>query len=616
MADVNSIMRADARQVFAKVEVTFNDSFIDTSLAASATQNGRFTFVDQVKNEYDTPDYKYFSLHNNKLDGTFHPLPSTPQEAEVGWWGTTLSDASGVVSPAPIITMTFNARAIYTLKVVGDSLLNDFPVDFTFKLYNASNAVVYTETVTGNTLVSWLKEIPGGIGNITKVELTITRINKAGSVPKVLECYTGVKETYDADRLIDIDLLEEQVFDDSTLPIGNVSSNEIDIRLDNTDKHFDPRNSSSPLYGQLKKNRKVKPFLGVDQNGDGNITYYPLGVFYTTEWRAPTNEIYAELTARDRLELMRQKDFTKSQVYINQNLYDMAEIVFQDFGLSSREYWIDPALKSIIVPYMWFDRVSHREALSQIAEAGLARLYCARNGIVRLETQRTTGAAIFDFRDDETIFNADYPLAGGQTTNYVEVESLPRAPGPVETILQSSDVLSIPAGGTLKQVYKFNFIPCVNVSSPLVSSDAGVSVVSHEVYAWGMEITYSNANASSANVTAVTVSGQKLDVAGASVATSQDAASIEENGKLVQNISNDFIQTIDRAQQISASILAAYKDPRHDIDMDTRGHVSLQLGDKITAPGFDQGTTAEYYIVRQNVNWDGALSAKIKGLKA
>jgi hypothetical protein len=614
--DVHSRMTADARRIYAKVEVVYTDPFIDDSNVASATETGRMTSADQIKDLLDAPDYKYFSLHRNTLDGSFHPLPASLNNGEsVGWWGAHLSDASGNLSPTPTLTLTFDARAVFFLKVSGDNLLNEFPVDFTVKLYDPSNVLQYTETVTGNTSVLWTKDI-SDVGNISKIELTITKINKPFVVPKVLEFYTGVSEVYDQDRVMEINLLEEQVFDDMTLPIGNVSSNEVDIKFDNVDKHFDPRNPSSSLFGQLKKNRKVKPYLGVDIEGNGIPTWYPLGVFFTTEWTAPTNDVYASLVARDRLELLKQRDFTTSTVYVNETLYQVAEMLLQDFGWTIRDYYIDPALNSITVPYMWFDRVTYREALARIAEAGLARLYCDREGMLRLEVNRTSEDSVFAFTDHETIFSADYPLASGQVANYVETVASPRiVAASAENIYQGSDVFTVPAGGSVTQTYQFNFIPCVNVTTPTFTGGANITITSWTAYAWGVIITFANSAGSSQTVTSVTVSGKHLNVNGASVAVAQDAVSIHDNGKLTYKVENDFIQSQSTAQTISNTILAAYKSARHDIEMDTRGHVSLQLGDKITAPGFVAGTTDEYIIVRQNVRWDGALDAKIKGLK-
>ncbi|NLA52579.1 MAG: hypothetical protein GX860_10740, partial [Alcaligenaceae bacterium] len=47
-----------------------------------------------------------------------------------------------------------------------------------------------------------------------------------------------------------------------SLPVGNISSNEIDIRLVNEDGKFDAGNRQSPLYQLLKPNRRIKAWLG------------------------------------------------------------------------------------------------------------------------------------------------------------------------------------------------------------------------------------------------------------------------------------------------------------------------------------------------------------------
>ncbi|GGF88548.1 hypothetical protein [Paenibacillus abyssi] len=609
-------MREDVRQVFGKVEITYSDPFIDTSLAVASNQAARLTYPTQLINEIDAPSYKYFSLHNNVLDGSFHTLPDSAGEAEVGVWGTTLSGAAGDLGAAFVITMTFDPRPVYTLKLVGDLFLNDYPVDFTVKMYQPGDLLVHTETVTGNANALWTRNIVP-IGNIVKIEITVTRINNVGSVAKVTECYTGVKEEYGGDdRLMEIDLIEEQVFDDMTLPIGNVSANEIDIQFDNVDKHFDPRNPDSPLFGQLKKNRRARAWLGVDLNDNGDITWYPLGTFWTTEWKAPTSGTYASTTARDRLELLKQKDFTVSTVYTDYSLYQLAEIVLQDFGIATSDYVIDPALQDVVIPYAWFERMSHRAALTKIAAAGLARLYCDRNGKIRMEVQRPTGPAVFSFTEDETIYSADYPYAAGQTVNYIETESSPREIGAPGTVLRSIETITVPANGTVTKTFVFNKLPCLNVSAPVIVSSGAVTVQSFTAYAWGVDVTFANAEAVDHTITNVEATGQTLEVVGGTIAVAQDAPSIRDNGKLAYNVANDFIQTTTRAQQISDNLIATYKDPRHDIEMDTRGHVSVQVGDKISAPAFEVGQTADYYIVRQNVKWNGALSATIKGVKA
>ena len=52
---------------------------------------------------------------------------------------------------------------------------------------------------------------------------------------------------------------------------------------------------------------------------------------------------------------------------------------------------IDPSLQNIVIPYAWFDPISHRDALRQIAEAGLATVYADRDGKIRIESFALTG---------------------------------------------------------------------------------------------------------------------------------------------------------------------------------------------------------------------------------
>src|SRR5690606_39520396 len=63
-------------------------------------------------------------------------------------------------------------------------------------------------------------------------------------------------------------------------------------------------------------------------------------------------------TGRDRLEILKDTDLSISQVYENISLYDLAELVLRDAGLSRYEYVIDRSLRDITIRYGWFDRRS------------------------------------------------------------------------------------------------------------------------------------------------------------------------------------------------------------------------------------------------------------------
>ena len=133
---------------------------------------------------------------------------------------------------------------------------------------------------------------------------------------KVIEFFSSVQVTYEGKDLFLIHLLEEREVEGATLPVGNISANEVDIQLNNVDRVFDPGNTQSSLSGLVKVNRKIRPYLGVELD-DGTVEWLPMGVFWSGDWRAPEDDIIAETSGRDRLELLRKSTYSKSQVLMN-----------------------------------------------------------------------------------------------------------------------------------------------------------------------------------------------------------------------------------------------------------------------------------------------------------
>ena len=123
-------------------------------------------------------------------------------------------------------------------------------------------------------------------------------------------------ETYEGDDLFYIRLLEEREdVEAGTIPVGNISANEIDIRLDNSDHKFDPENINSPLYGLLKSGLKVRAWLGMELD-NGEKEWVPLGVFYTISWDAPEDSLYCHVTARDKLDRLSETDYATSRAIV------------------------------------------------------------------------------------------------------------------------------------------------------------------------------------------------------------------------------------------------------------------------------------------------------------
>lgn len=348
-------MKSDRRRVLAKVTIDYTDSFLDQSIEVIASEQANVSYPGQTANGLLEPGAKYASLDGSwLLDGSYALAPAPEQAAvnEMGWWGKQLSGPDGLFTPPyPTLTVTFVPRPITQLRVIGDSKRQEWPVDFVITIYNQNGTVLYNEVVTGNNQVTWSKLLDDPVTQAAKMELSIQRWSHPGRQVKITEFFTSIQETYEGEDIISINLIEEQEVSHGSLPVGNISSNEIDIKLNNESRKFDAGNTASPLHNLLKPNRRIRAWLGVERD-NGQKEWVPLGVFWSGDWSAPEDDVYAQTTGRDRLEFLRRTEYAPSAPRQNISLYDLAVDVLTDAGLSPEEYWVDEELKEYIIPYV------------------------------------------------------------------------------------------------------------------------------------------------------------------------------------------------------------------------------------------------------------------------
>lgn len=611
-------MKATERRIHAKVQIDYTDPFLDQSIQCTASEQANVSYPAQTADAVSEPYAKYASLDGSWVLGEDWALAPSPEEAstkQMGWWGLQLAGADGsFTAPYPTLTVTFFSRPITQLKVVGDSKRGEYPVDFDINLYDASGAILYTETVIGNTNVMWQKTLANPVTQVTKMDLVVKKWSHAGRQVKILEFFTSIQETYEGDDILLIHLLEEREVSQGSLPVGNISANEIDIRLNNSTRKFDAGNKQSPLYQLLKQNRRIRAWLGV-KHDDGSKEWVPLGTFWSGDWSAPEDGVYAQTTGRDRLELLRKSTYSTSTVQQSKTLYDLAVAVLQDAGLKSDEYWVDTELQQYTIPYAYFEPQSHREALRKIAEACLGQVYCDRNGVIRVEgpsylASKTT-ADLTITQDD--YFRKDNPVRWGQIANYIEVETQPLRPDVTQEVYRSNEAISIAAGETKTLTVYYNQTPCINASASLVGATNTV-ITAATYYAWGAEITLKN-NGTAAESITIVINAQPLKILNKEKAIAKDDASITDNGLIRYTFPNNpLVQTLSMAQTIADKLLQSFKDPRRDVEIEWRGNPALLLGDRVKVT--DRNEQNDYYVVRQELEYTGALRAKLSGRRA
>lgn len=348
-----------------------------------------------------------------------------------------------------------------------------------------------------------------------------------------------------------------------------------------------------------------------DFSGAVSTEWVPLGTFWSTDWDSPDDRLEVTVTARDRLELLRNGTYQTSQVQQNKSLYELAEAILQDAGLGATEYVIDTDLKTIIVPYAWFNPISHREALRIVAEAGLAAVYTDRDGKIRIESfSMAGGEPVLEITENDYFPPLNAPSRQDQVANEIVVDTQPLLPSS-ETVevYRSNEPIKIPANGFKEVTVYYNTSPAMNAVSALEGWPGGLSIGKTIYYGWGATIKIWNMTSTEAEATLL-VRANPLTVQNKERAVARDEISIVENGTLRYEFpGNPLVQTLTRAQTIADLLLASSKDPRRDVEVEWRGNPALELGDKVVIKG------NEYHVTRQELDWQGYLQARLTGRK-
>lgn len=633
----NEAIRERRRHVLAKVTIDYSDPAGDQSITAQANESAH-PWIDQVYDGITEVPYRWASLDGSWVLEDSIPwrlMPETEQEAllyQVGWWGEQLADGTGAfVEPYPALTVTHVARSAHMMRLAGDSARGEYAVDFTIDLYGEGDALLHQEVVTGNTQIEWSKELPEPVQGVVKQTVTITRWSHPGRQAKVVEFFTSIQQTYEGEQLVSVRLLEERETSNGSLPGGNISANELTVRLVN-DGRFDPDNEASPLHRLLLPNRRVRAWLGAEVNG--GIEWVPLGTFWSIEWDSLSDIPEATVRALDRLEHLRKSIYRTSVVQQNVTAAALAQAILLDAGLSSVDWVIEDEVNDVVFPWAWFKPVSHREALRLLAEAAMAAVYCDREGRIHI------GASPVKLPDEEQgpwyiqggpfpaegmvqpvygigpddYFTARAPTRHDQVANEVIVTARPLAPATPEEVYRFNEPITAPAGQVVTVTVQYQDPPVMGAMAELIAPPPYVSIVDARYYAWGAEVDIENTGTADAGVT-VRITGTRLVTQAAERVVVVDEESQERLGRLAYEMpANHLIQTRAQASAIAQLILSSARHARRDIELEWRGNPALELGDPVTIiTDMLRDRRSEYVIVRQELDWAGYLRARMTG---
>lgn len=600
LTNVHSRMKDPSRQIYGKVYITYTDPMLDDETVLTTSGSAYNSSSEQLLDAVNSVKTRYFTLYDNDLSGAY---PLSDADSQVGWVSDIISDANGEFETPPYIQVNFAERPVVGLPIYFDTSHGAVVEDFTVE-YKRKDGTAVIKTFTGNTyaMVTVANEV---VTDVVSIKVTITKVSKPYYPAVIVEMpiistilYTGYK---DASDLISIDLLEELTYKDDIEALGGVSANEVTVVLDNSDKQFYFNNDESPVAKQLKRNRKIVPWLGVEII-PGEIEWYTLGTFWSYKWSVPMGSLTATVVGFDTIGLLGTTSFTNHVMQVGKSIGQLIEYVLNDAKrvFDFIEYSIASDLYDIVIPYAWFDADSHAAALQRISECYPMHIYCDRNGCICASPQKLQLDYYYDtWADSTNVINKTYDSLYTTLPNIVNVTVNEPIVTKNEQLVK--DLLTFNVIDITTRTLKFSKPYVANV---VVSIDCDSSVAyTYDVYSWGIDISFTGTGI----VRSIECTGDAFDNSNSSVITRRDDNSIKLNGSVARDVASDFIQDSTLANLILDRLFSLSEADKYDATVDYRGDISLTINDPIRLLN-GIAPDNRYNIKRHQLFWNGALS--------
>lgn len=513
--------------------------------------------------------------------GGCYAMPDVPYTGEflVGWWGagTSISGADGNFSAPPSLIINLYPIPFSDYEIRG-FLLEEYPVDFDLLLTH--NGQTHTESVRGNTDAAFAGRLSvGALKDVGRIELRILKWSHRGAFVKISAFLARFVDRYETGDVVSLAVIEETDGSLGTLPVGNISSNELTVTLQNIDDKYFFGNKASILSNSARPNRRLEPFFGFGSK------MLPKGVYWSSDWSVADSGTTASTTGLDRLGLLQNVQYNglggihnsnadaELTYWVNQSLYRVADDVLTDLRnsyMSDLEFQLDDGLKDVIIPTAFFKSQSYFDVVRTIAQAACAFAYMDTPTAAEIYGAKERGnpkcADILRIRPLEQFISEEGVEADAETftqDDYIDKN----------TSAKRSDVVNVVTVGYTE--YR-------------IDAESGKPVeVKDGENAAGPPKTF----------------------------TVQSEESILEFGKITHEYkNNNLIQTLAQAEDVATRVLTAFSKTPYAAEISAFGDVTRRVGDILLVPEYQKhgiDRRGDYSVTRIETEFDGGLRQSV-----
>jgi len=368
-------------EMFLELTYFATEPGLQRDASASANDEAYFSKTNASVNGETKETEQYGTLEHGLwgLDGNFTYFDETP--VDPGYVSDAISDASGVFSSVPVITITLGSlhtELVPGLTITWSKIYNQWATDFRVSAWAGSSLVAQT-TITGN--ASPVSSVWLDMQRYNRITIEILKWSHPNQRARCLEVFLGLQNVYTKGDLMSFSHSQSADLLSAALP-----KSEITFHLRNDDNRWNPDNPSG-VEQYLLSRQEVRLRYGM--NVDGKIEWIKGGTYWLSDWSTPSNGMEATFTARDALVFMNEA-YTGPK---NGTLYSIIEAAFTQATLpalddGSPRYVIDGSLKSYTTSFT--DDYTMEQVVQMAAHAGNCTIHQDRDGVVRVEPWRET----------------------------------------------------------------------------------------------------------------------------------------------------------------------------------------------------------------------------------
>lgn len=334
------------------------------SATASGTDEAVYSNVESILGKDATVLYATNEHNLWSLNGTFDILPSS-EYGNAGYVSNIASTGSITLSFPEIRT-----TAISGITITWGRDYGEYARVFTVTAKEGA-AIVAETTVTDNT--EQVSAVFMKIANYDSITVTVHDWSVPNHRVRIEKVAIGHTLT-----LTKKDILSYSHEMHGDLLSGELPKYSIEFTLDNSDGRWNPMNPTG-MEQYLSERQKLTVRYGLDL--DGTIEWIDAGVFYLSEWDAPSNGLEARFVARDVFDYLINVEMQGSRI---DSLHGLIETAIRYNLPAGAVVSIDPALDEYTKIEDGGTNTA-AEIVQKCSNAGMCIMRYGRDGVLHIE---------------------------------------------------------------------------------------------------------------------------------------------------------------------------------------------------------------------------------------